>query len=137
MAKQRNEVVTADVATKDVERWLDFKQVSETEREENSDSIKKLVDEIKSGRLSIDDNCNITYVLKFPIGSGGGIVDITLKPRLTVSEMKEKCGGLKPGDVDGKLCAYASALSGQNRSLILTMDTKDYSVIQSIVSFFI
>lgn len=132
--------VSKEVAQKDIESWLDFKQVSEKKRESNKDSIESLIEAISEGILSLSDDHKIIHKLKSPIENKDG--DVTVEsleyiPKLKVKNTISYLQGVKGTDVDGRLVAYVCALTSKPSSVIREMDTEDYSVSQSIAIFFL
>ena len=60
--------VSREVAEKDVQRWLEAKRVRQSKKTLLADNIEVLVEEVMEGFISIDDDCNLTQKLRFPIG---------------------------------------------------------------------
>lgn len=132
------DVTTFDIAQQDILEWLSAKKISDSTKEKYKDSIASLCDSIVSGDLTVDASTKeLTYYLGFPVEIAGVPIDkITFKPRLSMDVIKSKTASLTPGDSEGRVLAYASALTGQNVLALQKMDTSDYSVVQNIVIFF-
>jgi hypothetical protein len=130
-------VITKDVATAEVNKWLDFKGVNERKRASFSDSIESLSDSIQDGVLVVDDKCNIIQTLIHPIWDVEKIKTLTYMPRINVGKLKQNMTGVKSLDADGRIVAYVAALTGQTKAMIEKLDSEDYSVSQSIAVFFL
>lgn len=131
-------LVDYETAEADVDSWLDHKRVKPRKRESNKEAIEELIDSVMYGQLKIDsDTLNITQVLDFPIGEEGSIKEIIHKPRVHVSAVNSKLKGVKAGDVDGRLLAYTSALTGKPVGVLGKLDTGDNAVAQNIAVFFL
>lgn len=132
--------IAREVAIADFNRWLDFKKVKENKRNESKAQIDEIVSAIEHGNVIIDDNCNIIQNLEFPITSDqGGIVlgELKFKPRILVHQLNAKLKGVEASNVDGRILAYASALTDQNSGIIGKLDTEDYRIVSSVVMFFL
>jgi hypothetical protein len=132
-----NDKVNPEIAKAEVEKWLDYKKVSQNKKESYADNIKALEEAIVEGYLSLDDNFNFVQQLKFPIESEVSTSVLTFKPRLKESQVSLHLTGVKIGDFDGRLYAYVAALTGKPKDLIKALDTEDYSIGKNIAFFFI
>jgi hypothetical protein len=131
------EVVVKEVAKAEVEKWLDYKKVGGTKRENFKDSIDTLAGFISDGSLTLKEDKTFEQALKFPIGSGGSITKLEYKPRIAMSVVNEKLKGVAATDADGRLLAYTAALTGQPKNIIKELDTEDNAVAQAVVVFFV
>jgi hypothetical protein len=132
--------LSEEAALKEFERWLDFKKVKTKKRDGNKDQQESIIEAIVDGDIRIDEKCNIIYKLLQPITDDGGevfLAELTFKPRLKVHEFNSKMKGVKANDVDGRLVAYVSALTGQNSGVIRKLDVDDYSICQNIIMYFL
>lgn len=129
--------VSREVAEKDVQRWLEAKRVRQTKRESLKDYIESLILEVMEGFISIDDDCNLTQKLRFPIGLHENIKELNFKSRLKVLEINEFLKNVKQGDNDGRVLAYILAATEQPLGIIQSLDTEDLGVSQSIAVFFL
>ena len=89
------------------------------------------------GFISIDDDCNLTQKLRFPIGLHENIKELNFKSRLKVLEINEFLKNVKQGDNDGRVLAYILAATEQPLGIIQSLDTEDLGVSQSIAVFFL
>lgn len=132
------QTVSEKVARKDVEKWLDFKKVSEQKREENEATINALVTSVMSGALVVaEDGSHIVQKLQHPIGNEGQIKTLNYTARLTVGQRNKWLKGVKATDTADYLVAHIAALTGENKRVDEDMDTEDHSVAQNIALFFI
>ena len=135
--------VSLSQAREEVESWLDYKKIRDSQREENQDNIEALVEWISEGVLSYDQSSGVfTHRLQFPLkndGEGGGnfLEELTYKPRIRVKDTKPHMKGVKSSDADGRVMAYLSAITNQNRSILENLDYSDYSIATNIVVFFV
>ena len=130
--------VSKQIATDEITKWLDSKGVRAKKRKENEDSIEELIESVEEGYLIVDDETNeLVLELATPLGSEGQIKEFRFKPRLTVGEVHPFLKKLKVGDNDGRLLAYAQALTGQPAAVINSMDTGDQGLIVTITLFFL
>lgn len=131
--------IAPEIAQKEVEQWLDYKQVETSKRESYKDNIETLVNAIVAGRIVIDSEkqYKIQHNLKFPFGEDVKIVSFDYKARLKVNEVTKAMQGVKATDISSMIGAYLSALSGQPKAVIGNMDTEDYNVAQSVAIFFL
>lgn len=132
--------IAREVAVLDFNRWLDYKKVKENKRNESKAQADELISAIESGAIIIDDNCNIIHKLEFPVLSDKGEVvlsELKYKPRILVHQLNSKLKGVEASNADGRIVAYAAALTDQNTSLIGKLDTEDYRISSSIVMYFL
>jgi hypothetical protein len=128
--------VTESIAKKEVEKWLDFKKVSSRKREEYKAYIEALTYAVQDGDLILNEDNSFTQVLKFPLGDGS-VKELTYKPRVTVSELRDATKGLAAGDAEGRLAAYCAALTNQPKGVFYGLDSEDNGIAQAIAIFFI
>lgn len=137
-SNSEKKVVNLDVATSEVEMWLDYKKVGSKRRDAREDSIESLIDGVESGILKLNtDTKEWTQTMKFPIGEGGKITELKYKPRAGVAIIHRHLREVKEGDADGRLLAYIAVLTGVNKAILGKMDSEDFSLGQSISIFFI
>ena len=137
MSATNNDKVTKEVALKEVNKWLDFKKVSEKKREENDDAIESLADAIVEGVLVLKSDKRFVQTLLFPIGDEGAIKTLTYKPRIKMSEVEARSQKVKPGDTQGIIRGYICALTEQAAAIIKELDTEDNRISRSIATFFL
>ncbi len=130
------QVIKLDKATSEVGRWLDYRRVRPQVREESEDEIGNLISAVQYGDIIIDDNCNITVKLAFPIGKTE-IPEIIIKPRVDLSQIRQQMKGTKPNDLHGTLMAYAAALTGHPKGIFNTIESGDWRLVRAIVGFFL
>lgn len=131
--------VSEEVAQEEINRWLDYRRISARKREESDGLIKGLVDNVMDGVLVINEDNSITHNLLFPIESEAGkasVTSINYKPRLYEFEISKATKGLKSGDFDGRMKAYAQALTGESTGILGKMESADHSISVSVISFF-
>lgn len=133
--------VSMDVAQKEVEKWLDFKKTSPSNRETNSDMIEVLADAISEGVLVLDtEEYFFTQKFKFPIADDNGntvLSELKYKPRITESQLLPFLKGVKPTDIRATINGYVCALTGQNSGMIRKLDTEDKRIPNAIAIFFL
>jgi len=126
-----------EVAIQEIEKWLDHKKVSANKRESNEEAIKTLAEEISSGNMILTDSFNLEYKLKSPIKSEQPTTQLVFKPRLTIGTVYNHLQGVKPTDADGRLFAYAAALTTNPKDLIKNLEIDDWNIVQAVVVFFL
>ncbi len=134
------EKVAKEVATEEVNKWLDCKKLSDSDREQHKDSIDRLVSFIMDGVLTLKDDTTFVHTLKFPIEDITGkpaMVSVEYKTRLALHTIHAHMQGVKNSDAFGMIVAYISALTGKPKEMIKKMDTSDYSVGSAIAVFFL
>lgn len=133
--------VNRETAEKEINQWLDFKRVSRKKREENEEAIEQLVEAIMDGVLSFSsEDHTLVHTLQVPIENSEGTVvqkEFTYKPRIKVSDIHREMKGIKASDMDARVSAYLSAITGESRNVLIQMDTVDYAISQQLVVFFI
>lgn len=129
--------VDVSVAQAEVDRWLEHKKIGDYQRNERSDEIELLCAEVGEGNLIVHDDFKLELHLKFPLGENGNISSLTFKPRLINRELAATLRGIKADDAEGRMNAYAAAITGENRGIISALDSVDLRVVKAIVYFFI
>lgn len=133
----KRSVVSKEKAEEEVQSWLDFKKVSDSDREEHADYIKALANYISCGDLVLNEDKSFTHKLKFPIGVGEAITHLTYKSRMNSQQLKPYLSGVKTGDSNGLINAHICALSGENAGVIGALDKEDIKIARAIVVFFV
>lgn len=130
--------INPELATKEVNAWLDSKKIMQNTRDSNEDSTQLLIDAMVEGIVAIDDKSNvITHNLNFPIGEGEEIKKLEYRPRLNDRLLEPYLKGVKPTDSDGRLTAYICALTQNSRGIIRNMDSVDKKISLAIAVFFL
>lgn len=128
--------IDKETATAEVNGWLDEKKYSARKREENKEHVERLIGYVEDGILIFDEN-KIVQTLKFPFGEETTIDKLEYKKRLTVEAVQLQMQNVKASDTNGMILAYAAALTIKPKGFLKKLDTEDYSVLQSIVVFFL
>ena len=128
--------VSEELATKEVSKWLDFKNVSERKRnkKETKAQIETITDAICDGDLVL------VQTLRNPVKTNDDKVllsEMKFKPRLLLEDVESKLINVKADNMIGMLAAYTSALTGVNAGLTKKIDTDDNKTAQAIVMFFL
>ncbi len=133
-------VVSKDIAQGEIEKWLEYKKVSDIERQSNKENIDSIIDSISQGHIVLNEDYTLVQTLKFPIEDKEGKTAFSIleyKPRINVSLCHLHLQGVKSTDADGRLLAYVCALTSKPKELIKKLDTSDYKISQSIAIFFL
>lgn len=129
--------ISKEIAQKEVNKWLDFKKVSNKKREDNADNIEKIVEGLMDGNLVLDtDTFVFEHTLCFPIGEEIKISKLQYQPRVPVKKFQEQMLGLKGEDGYGRVFAFIAGLSGQSKGVISNMESEDYLLASQIAVFF-
>jgi hypothetical protein len=128
--------VSKEIATEEVYAWLDLKKIGAQKRETQKDQINTLIDAVVDGSLSLTSDKVFVLELKFPTEGETPLKKLEFKPRLQMALINQHLQGVKPTDFDGRIAAYAAALTTQTKTLLSKLDTEDYGLVQSIVLFF-
>lgn len=137
---EKENVMTEDLAMKEIERWADDKDIDIYVMDGNGKkildaSIPRLLKEIQRGNLYLNDNCDFEYVIssKSPEGYAGKKIVLknpTGAAYMAMDKFKEQEGV-------HKTMAVASAITGQDIRWFSNIANNDYKVISIIVGFFI
>ncbi len=135
--------VSLDVAQKEVDNFIeDVLCLTEDEKASNQATIKKLVANVCSGHLIIDnsgENITIKQILKKPIHDESGNVflsEVTYNTRIRAHEIKYHTKSVEIQDIDGRYLAVAAAMTGKGASILGKMLTPDFSILKTIAGFF-
>lgn len=131
------ELVTKEVAVKEVESWLDYRRVKASQRETYKAQIGTLVEGVQFGDITIDaEKHTITQAMQFPEATKSLFTSLTYQPRISIGDLQKHTTNVKATDFEGKVVAYMAALTGQGMSGISKMDSEDYKIGQAIALFF-
>jgi hypothetical protein len=135
-------VISEEIANKEIQKWLDFKNVSPRKRntKETKAQIETLVDAICDGDLVLDEDFNLVQALRNPVLDKDGkpaLKEMVFKPRLLLEDVESKLMNVKSDNTIGMLAAYTSALTGVNSAMTKKIDTDDNKTAQAIVMFFL
>ena len=132
--------VSKEVATQDIEKWLEYRKVKDKKIQESLSQQEELIAAIEDGSMVVDSDFNLVFKLAFPIKNPQGEVTVSelkFKPRIFVHELNAKLKGVSASSPDERILAYAAALTGQTNALISKLDTEDYRIVSSIVMYFL
>lgn len=137
---ENENVMTEELAMKELERWADDKDIDIYVTDGNGKkvldaSIPRLLKELQRGNLYLNDNCDFEYVIssKSPEGYAGEkltVVNPNGAAYMAMDKFKEQEGV-------HKTLAVASAITGQDISWFSKIANNDYKVVTTIVGFFI
>lgn len=134
--KVKTPLVSDEQAREEIEAWLDYKKIDDSQREDQESTIKALISYVKSGHLVLNEDKTFTHNLKFELESAG-IKELTYKARITEREITQKLHGVKADDGDGRLAAHIAALTGQVIGIVRALDKEDFKIARSIALFFV
>lgn len=131
--------VAREVATEEIQSWLDAKKVSEKKREEYASQIDTMVEAVCEGNLTLDSSSkDLTQSLKFPIaGEGSTINTLKFKARVKIEAIRVQLASVKTTDPIAMQLGYLAALTGTPRGILKELDTDDYSTATAILVFFL
>lgn len=136
-ASAKKPAVSRELAEKEVNGWLDHKNIRSKKRRDSEGSIEDLIEAVQDGYISIDpDDHHLTVILGTPIGSSGQKKELKFKPRITVGELRPYLKDVKIADVEGRLLAYIRGLTGEPEAMIESMDSNDQGLLTTVVLFF-
>lgn len=131
------ELVSKEIATKEVTAWLDFKKISKKKRESYAGVIEAMIALVMDGTFVIQpETFIIEHTLNTPLGSTGQIKKLNYKPRLTVSALQDNLNGVDNSDAIQLTLSYIMALSGEARAILRGLDTEDYGNADKVAVFF-
>lgn len=128
--------VDREVATTDVQAWLDRKKIFPEMKDRFKDQIENLVDAVCNAVLIFNDDGTITHKLLFPLGEGENISQLTYMLRVTDKLMQPNLRGVKADDLDGRLNALIATLTKENKGIISALESSDKRIASSIAIFF-
>jgi hypothetical protein len=128
--------VSKEIATEEVNKWLDKKNVSQKRRETKKDSIESLISHVEDGIIVVGDDGVLTHKLTNPIEKEIKTLELTYQPRINVGKVQQHMNGVKSDDMIGMVIAYGAALTGKPKELIKALDTEDQAVLSTVVVFF-
>ena len=135
-------VVSEKIATAEIEKWLDHKNVNGRKRAKKDikANIETLMYAICDGDLTLDEEFNLVQKLRNPVKDKDGkpvLTELSFIPRLLLGDVEASLMNVKTDNSIGMLAAYTSALTGVNSGLIRKIDTDDNKTSQAIVMFFL
>lgn len=129
-------VVTVEVATAEVEAWMDFKKISAQKRETRKEQTETIIGAIVEGSLILEEN-KFTQILKEPFGVDVKFEKLEYKSRIPIDLVHMHLKNVKSDDPDGRLLAHVAALTQKPKDVLKKMDTEDYATAQAIAYFFL
>lgn len=131
------EKISREAAEQEVNDLLDFRDVTQKDRESKPEETEIIIDGLMKGIIVIKDDKSVEQALKYPIGKGPESVSVLVyKPRFSVDTFQIASQGIKPTDFIGLQAAQISALTNVNRNIIRKMDWKDWKTASAIAGFF-
>lgn len=126
--------VSQGVAVKDVNRFLDYRKVSDKRREEFKDQVDSLVEMVMDGDMVVNDDCSITYKIAFTEDLPWS--ELKFMPRVKTRVVHEILRNhVKGSDGDGRVYAYLAAHSGITFGEVRLLDSFDSSRLSSLALF--
>ncbi len=131
--------VSFEIATAEIEKWLDSKKISQLRREKNIGSFETLVGLVREGSLVVNDDMSVTLSLNFPIKSPEGtdsVSSLKFKQRMSEAELepnRKLVGGSGNAAI---LMATAITVTGELHAILKKCDSIDMENIHNICIFF-
>jgi hypothetical protein len=133
--------ISKEIATSEVNSWLDYKKISEKKRESFRENIDSLISAIEDGVISLSgETKEFTQTLHFPLKDDAGndtITALKYKARIKVDAVQSQLKNAKSSDAHEMIATYMSVLTGQPKAIIKSLDTEDYSLGNNIAIFFL
>lgn len=130
-------VVSYEVASSEIQSWLDAKKVPQSKREASEDYINTLIDAVAEGEMVVNSSNELEYKLKFPTEGEEPVTKITFKPRIKTGDINTRLKNMKSKDSLNTLLAVISAVTNQPTSLLEKLDTQDMGICNAVAVFFI
>lgn len=128
-------LVSREIATVEINGWLDKKKIYLSTREAQKDSVDLLIEAMVNGDLILDDKSNeFTHKLLFPLTE---VTELKYKARLSDRMLRPHLQGVKANDADGRLSALVAALTSTPKAVIDELDSADKKIMMSIAVFFL
>lgn len=129
--------INIELAIKEVNDWLDYKNVRPKRREGLKEHSEAIAEAIADGVLSIDKDKNIVHKLIIPFGEEHKVQELKYKPRINDSMKIPHMKGVANNDASGMLHATIATLTGEPRAVVAKMDMEDMDIARNIAVFFI
>lgn len=132
------EPVTIEIATAEIDKWLDAKKVPAAKRAEHAIYRDRLIGAVMDGSLVVNDDLTLTQNLVWPIEvAGKEISELKYKQRITADEAAAKLRQVPVTDADGRVKAFAAAACDMEMKVLGRMDSgTDYGLASAIAVFF-
>ena len=131
---EKDNTVTHEIAVNEFGKWIDAKKVSKRRREGLVDMEEEIIDAIQEGSLVLDDQTKFVQHLKFP---NERIKTLTFQTRIQIGVLNARLKNVSTQDVNGRLEAYISALTGEPTPVIKTLDSSDFNLSSCIATYFL
>lgn len=136
-------MVSSELALKEVERWMDFKNTRPKIRKENAGAIESIASFIEDDLLVLEEDFTFTYSLQTPVETKGdngsvesSIDEIKFKPRMKVMELKNSMRNIDAKNPVSMMIGIAAELTGKPAAFFDHLDSEDWGLIQNICLFF-
>lgn len=129
--------VNTETATKDVNRWLDYKKTTRAQREAYAGIIDNIIKDVEDGYIEVNDDCTLTVKLRTPTDGDAPITHLTIKPRTTVRAVEEAVKRHKASAQGERLKAIIALQSGVHYNVVMNLDTVDGGILDNIALFFL
>lgn len=130
--------ISEDQATRDFEKWLEFRRINDRKREANEANEKTLIGAIMDGNLIVNEDGTLTQKLIFPTADGAGIKELNYSGRLNAGQRQAATKGVDAKDIEGRLIGYIAALTDQPLGVIKKIESgDDYDIATSIAVYFL
>ncbi len=141
-------VMSQEVAEQELERWFDFRRVKERIRNNPDEGVgydvtrQALIDGFMYGQLEfIQESGILKQKLFWPVENEDGEVvlkELLWKPRIREKDLANPMKNVKQSDTNGRMKAYISAYTGENKGVLGMMDlADDYGLATSINTYFL
>lgn len=134
--EEKKPAITKEIATEEVNGWLDYKRVRPSKRQEKEDHVQGMIECVEDGIFVINEDFTITFNVLWP-EEIGNIKTLTFKPRISDREIDNYYKRLDKKSTTSFILARKAALTGINTTILMNMDTEDSTIADHITAFFL
>jgi hypothetical protein len=128
--------ISKEVAVQEFEKWIAAKKTSSNKRESLIDCENEIISAICDGYLSLTEDSEWEHTLKFPLNNDTHTSLLKYKTRINVGVLNAELKGVDVKDINGRIIAYAAALTGQAKGIIRALDSEDNAIASCISTYF-
>jgi hypothetical protein len=133
-----SEMISAEVAEKELQEWLEKNYISEEKQESFQESVKIIKSAIQKGRLILQEDGKLKMNLISPIGSVASPVnELVFNARVNRKMVMPHLNGVKADNNDMRLLAYMAASTGKNKTILMELMPEDQVLADNITVFFV
>jgi len=147
--KMQEPVISQVLAMAEFQKWLDYRKTgielvmcgdASDDGEADGKDEAAIIEAFMNGSIVLNEDMKLRYILTFPLLDDSGSVavkELKLNPRMSAGQFSSCVSADVKKEPMKMFINMISVLSGELKGVVSKLESRDYSVLQKICSYFL